>query len=165
MANSLKSLFLDIATAIRNKNGSSDTYKPNQMADAISSIETKSDAVYQSKKVTPSESEQIVKADSSYDGLSEVEVEAISSTYIGSGVTRKSVATYTPTTTDQTIASGVYLLGAQTIAGDANLISDNIISGRSIFGVPGNVVIQNYYTGSDAPSSSMGNDGDIYLQE
>lgn len=27
-----------------------------------------------------------------------------------------------------------------------------------------NVPIQKYYTGSDAPSSSLGNDGDLYLQ-
>lgn len=80
-------------------------------------------------------------------------------------LTTKAAATYTPGTTNQTIASGTYLTGTQTISGDTNLIASNIISGVSIFGVSGNVVINKYYTGTSAPSSSLGNNGDIYLQE
>lgn len=91
----------------------------------------------QSKTVTPSESQQIVSPDSGYDGLSNVTVKAVSNTYIGSGVTKKSAATYTPGTADQTIASGQYLSGKQTIKGDANLLANNIKSGVSIFGVDG----------------------------
>ena len=45
--------------------------------------------------------------------------------------------TITPTTTDQTIASGKYLTGAQTIKGDANLIAENIAKDVTIFGVTG----------------------------
>lgn len=45
--------------------------------------------------------------------------------------------TITPTTTDQTIASGKYLTGAQTIKGDANLVAGNIADGVTIFGVTG----------------------------
>ena len=45
--------------------------------------------------------------------------------------------TYTPGTTDQTIASGKYLTGAQTIKGDENLIASNIRKGVTIFGVTG----------------------------
>ena len=79
-------------------------------------------------------------------------------------VTTKSAATITPGTTNQTISSGTYLTGTQTISGDANLVGSNIISGKSIFGVSGTVVIQHYYTGSSSPSSSLGVNGDIYLQ-
>lgn len=80
-------------------------------------------------------------------------------------VTTKTAATITPGTTDQTIAAGTYLTGTQTIAGDADLVGSNIISTANIFGTQGTVVIQKYYTGASAPSSSLGNNGDIYLQE
>ncbi len=49
----------------------------------------------------------------------------------------KGAATYTPGTTNQTIASGNYLSGVQTIKGDANLVAGNIAKGKSIFGVTG----------------------------
>lgn len=91
----------------------------------------------QSKSVTPSETAQTVFPDSGYDGLSSVSVGAISNTYIGSKVTKKSAATYTPNTTDQTIANGQYLSGTQTIKGDSNLVASNIKNGVSIFGVNG----------------------------
>ena len=87
-----------------------------------------------------------------------------SSVSLTASVTTKAAATITPSTSNQTIASGTYLTGTQTISGDANLVGSNIISGTSIFGVSGTVVLQNYYTGSSAPSSSLGSNGDIYLQ-
>ena len=54
-----------------------------------------------------------------------------------SQLTVKSAQTYTPTTTDQTIASGKYLTGTQTIKGDVNLVAGNIKKNVSIFGVTG----------------------------
>ena len=83
---------------------------------------------------------------------------------LSANVTTKAAATITPGTTNQTIASGTYLTGAQTIQGDANLVGSNILSGVSIFGVAGTVTFVTYRTGSGAPSSSLGVDGDIYLQ-
>ena len=80
-------------------------------------------------------------------------------------VTTKAAATITPGTSDQTIASGTYLTGAQTIAGDADLVASNIISTANIFGVQGSVVINKYYTGSSAPASNLGSNGDIYIQQ
>ena len=45
--------------------------------------------------------------------------------------------TYTPGTSNQTIAAQRWLTGAQTIKGDSNLVAANIKSGKSIFGVTG----------------------------
>lgn len=178
----------------------------------------------QAKTVTPNESQQVVSPDEGYAGLKSVTVNAISKTYVGSGIAKKAAATYTPGTSNQTIGANQYLSGAQTIkgdsnlvagnirsgvsifgvtgtvvaasspnlqnktvtprassqtvkpdsgydglkqvtvSGDANLVSGNIISGKTIFGVPGSVVIQRYYTGSSVPSSSTGSNGDLYLQ-
>lgn len=52
-------------------------------------------------------------------------------------LTAQAAQTITPTTTDQTIASGKYLTGTQTIKGDANLVAENIADGVTIFGVTG----------------------------
>ncbi|MDE6284906.1 MAG: hypothetical protein K2M17_04100, partial [Bacilli bacterium] len=49
----------------------------------------------------------------------------------------KEATTYTPGTSNQTIAAGQYLSGVQTIKGDANLKAANIAKGKSIFGVSG----------------------------
>lgn len=115
-----------------------------------------SGAVLQSKTVSPSESAQTIKADNGYDGLSQVTVNAVSKTYVGSGVTKKSAATYTPGTSNQTIAANQYLNGAQTIKGDANLVAGNIKSGVSIFGVAGT------YAGSSSGGSSGNNNVEAY---
>lgn len=56
--------------------------------------------------------------------------------YTGS-IAKKAAQTYTPTTSDQTIAAGQYLQGAQTVKGDANLLPGNIAAGVSIFNIVG----------------------------
>lgn len=115
-----------------------------------------SGASLQSKTVSPSESAQTVKADNGYDGLSQVTVNAVSKTYVGSGVTKKSAATYTPGTSDQSIASGQYLNGTQTIKGDSNLTAANIKSGVKIFNVTGT------YTGGGSSGGSGNNNVEAY---
>lgn len=115
-----------------------------------------------------------------------------SSVSLTASVTTKAAATITPGTSNQTIASGTYLTGTQTISGDADLTAANIKKGVQIFNVTGsytsdataaasdivsgetayvngnkltgNLVINKYYTGSTAPSSSLGSNGDIYFQ-
>ena len=64
-----------------------------------------------------------------------------SSVSLTASITTKAAATITPGTSNQTIASGTYLTGAQTISGDANLVAGNIVYGKSIFGVSGTAQI------------------------
>lgn len=115
-----------------------------------------SGASLQSKTVSPSESAQTIKADNGYDGLSQVTVNAVSRTYVGSGVTKKSAATYTPGTSDQSIASGQYLNGTQTIKGDSNLTAGNIKNGVRIFNVTGT------YAGGGSSGGSGNNNVEAY---
>ena len=61
----------------------------------------------------------------------------VNDTKLTGTIVSKEAQTYTPTTTTQTIHAGQYLSGAQSIAGDANLLAENIKSGVTIFGVVG----------------------------
>lgn len=58
---------------------------------------------------------------------------------VNGNIQSKAAETYTPTTSDQTIAAGVYLSGAQTVKGDANLQSQYIAKNITIFGVNGSL--------------------------
>ena len=71
-----------------------------------------------------------------------------SSVSLTASVTTKGATTYTPTTTDQTIASGTYLTGTQTIKGDSNLVAGNIKSGVTIFNIAGS------YQGTDVSDTT-----------
>lgn len=121
----------------------------------------------QAKEATPliTNAQQIILPDGGYDGLSKVTVNPMptgalktptvnSIGYVSSGVqtagyldtsatsglqlSTQEAKTITPTTYSQTaVASGKYTTGAVTVAGDANLVSSNIVDGKSIFGVSG----------------------------
>lgn len=56
---------------------------------------------------------------------------------ITGNISSKAAQTYIPTTSNQTIAAGQYLSGAQTIAGDVNLIASNVKRGVTIYGTTG----------------------------
>lgn len=99
-----------------------------------------------------------------------------SSVSLQASVTTKAATTYHPSTTDQSIASGTYLTGAQTIkAVTHNLDATKILSGTTVkigdstdddcvTSVSGSLAFQTIYSGSSAPSSSTGVNGDIYIQ-
>ena len=91
----------------------------------------------QSKTATPSESQQTVTPDSGYDGLSSVTVGAVSSTYVGTGVARKSSSDLTASGLTVTAPVGYYASDATKTLSDANLVAGNIKKDVSIFGVTG----------------------------
>lgn len=144
----------------------------------------------QAKIVSPATTSQTYGPDTGYVGLSTVTVNAVTSAIdanitaanIKSGVSILGVSgsvtpvnnqtlTVTPTTSQQTQNPGSGYTGFSTVtvnavtaAIDSNISANNIRSGVTILGVQGGIDIAHYYTGSDAPTASLGVNGDIYLQ-
>ena len=73
---------------------------------AIEDIQTEPNL--QTKSVTPTESAQVITADSGYDGLEEVDVGAISSSFVGSGITRRSSSDLTASEATVNVPAGYY---------------------------------------------------------
>lgn len=96
---------------------------------------------YQSKTVDPSSSAQTIVADDGYDALEKVTINAIPNNYVGSAITRQGSNSLTVSDVTVTAPAGYYASAATKT-----------------------VSVNHYYTGSSTPSSSLGSNGDIYLQ-
>ena len=119
----LTALFTAIANAIRAKTGGSASIKADDFPSAIGDIPTGTDV---------SDTTAVAA-----DVLSGKDFYLANGTKASGSIPSQAAQTITPTTVDQTIPAGKYLSGAQTVKGDANLVSANIAAGVSIFGVQG----------------------------
>lgn len=102
---------------------------PASISDTSASVSTGTNTITLSKTVSVTPDVTAGYVSSGTAGNSAVSLTA--------SVTTKAAATITPTTSNQEIAADTYLTGKQTILGDANLVSGNIVDGISIFGVTG----------------------------
>lgn len=115
----LSELFTNIANAIRGKDGTTATIAPTDFASRISAIETS-----QTPSISVSSSGLITATSGDKNSTKQL--------------TTQAAKTVTPSTSSQiAVASGQYTTGDVTVAGDSNLVSSNIKSGISIFGVSG----------------------------
>ena len=119
----LTALFTAIANAIRGKTGSAASIKADDFPSAIGDIPTGTDV-----------SDTTAVAGDVLDGK---DFYLANGTKASGTIPSQAAQTITPTTVDQTIPARKYLSGAQTVKGDANLVSANIAAGVSIFGVQG----------------------------
>ena len=158
----------NIATAIRQKSGVEDTFKPSEMASAIKDI-SGGNPILQDIVVNPSTSEQTITPSVDYDGINQVKVNAVTSS-IDSDIKPENIKkginilgvdgtiedkpaeptlqnkTVNPTTGKQVISAdggydglGNVTINAVTSSIDSNIKADNIKQGVSILGVEGSL--------------------------
>ena len=84
-----KSKLDNLAVAVSAKSGEAIPLTIDEMTEAVRSINTSGTVTLQEKSVTPTETAQNVEPDEGYDGLSKVAVGAISSSYVGTAIPRR----------------------------------------------------------------------------
>lgn len=99
----------------------------NTLAEAIAYIQTLADTLLSYENTGNATASQILA------GASAI----VKGTVVTGTIPSQPAQTITPGTTNKTIDSGKYLSGVQTIEGDSNLVAENIIQNKSIFGVAG----------------------------
>ena len=113
----------------------------------------------QTKSVTPTESAQTITADSGYDGLDEVDVEAISSTYVGSGITRRDSDDITVLARTVNVPGGYYQRQAtKTIAAGlagTPTATKGAVSNHSVSVTPSVINTTGYITGSTKTGTAV----------
>lgn len=91
---------------------SNNTYDVTSLAEVVVNVPTGVTINNQNKTVTPTESQQSISADSGYTGLGTVTVNAISSDYVGSGITTRSSADLTASGATVSVPAGYYSAAA-----------------------------------------------------
>lgn len=81
--------------------------------------------------ISPTESSQTITADSGYDGLSSVQINAVSSSYVGSGITRRSSTDLTASGATVTVPAGYYSAQASKAVASGTATAPETISGTS----------------------------------
>lgn len=135
-----------IADAIRSKLGTTAKYTVAQMAAAIASIVT--DPELEEVTITPTESQQ-TKTPTKY-GFSKVVVNAISNTFVGSAITRRTSADMTASGASVTAPAGYYATAqSKSVSGGSVTVSDPTISTGGLI-TAGATVSAGYVSGNPA---------------
>lgn len=113
----------------------------------------------QTKSVTPTETMQVITPDSGYDGLAEVDIDAISSDYVGSNIIRRSSSDLTASGATVTAPAGYYESSAtKTVAsGTAGTptATKGTVSNHSVSVTPSVTNTTGYITGSTKTGTAV----------
>ena len=113
----------------------------------------------QTKNVTPSESAQTITADTGYTGLEEVDVAAVSSTYVGSGITRRSSTDLTASGATVTVPAGYYASQASKAVSNGTAgtptATKGTVSNHSVSVTPSVTNTTGYITGSTKTGTAV----------
>ena len=107
-SNNTKTYIRPQGSETKTQNG---TYDVTSLAEVVVNVSAASPTL-QSKTATPSESQQTISPDSGYDGLSSVTVDAVSSTYVGSQISRRSNSDLVVNGSSVNAPAGYYAAGA-----------------------------------------------------
>lgn len=116
-----------------------------------------SGGTYQAKtNITPTESSQTITPDQNYDALSSVQINAISSSYVGSGITRRSSTDLTVSGATVTVPSGYYQSQGSKAVASGSATAPASISGTSATVSTGTNTLTLTKTVSVTPSVTAG---------
>ena len=108
------------------------------------------------KTVSPTESQQVVEPDTGYDGLAQVTVSAISSSYVGSGITRRDSTSLSASGATVSVPAGYYSSAASKAVGSGSATAPASISASSATVSTGTNTLTLSKTVSVTPSVTAG---------
>lgn len=139
----------DLVSGSETKNANG-TYNVTNLAEIVVSVLPK----VQEKTVSPTESKQEVVPDSTYDALSKVTINPISSTYVGSGISRKTSTNLTSSGATVTVPSGYYESEAtKTISSGSVAVSKPTVNASGL--VTASATVTAGYIGSSPSNNTL----------
>ena len=122
-------------------------------------LDDESGIALQSKTATPTESQQVIEADTGYYALDKVTVGAISSSYVGSGIARRSSSDLTANGATVTAPAGYYSASASKSVASGSVVPSIEYSGDDIsvwVENTGLVHVEGGYSATEYPVSTSG---------